>query len=316
MQKFDFVKNLEKISENLFSQEVLQHFTTALNQPNSNYSFGNLKPTLFSSKSRYDQLIKDPDIYEILKNLDSDEIYSESNLSALTGYLSTQQIGNLFKIKQCLAFYKFHLTVISTLKISKDLLLKSSYSESNEQSLDNGILIFEVVIEEESKDISLYIKIFTLLRDIALQVHNLNTEQNENEVLEDEENPVEVILLDSGSSSNIGLKTGIETAKSLFLIFKEIWDFVISHKQYKSKQKNEALLESLSIRKEIMDKLEEGVITEQEAKEYTHIIKTRAEDLIGLKVIPKELIQKNHELNNKKLLEEFKELRLLNQKEK
>lgn len=96
MQKFDFVKNLEKISENLFSQEVLQHFDAALNQPGSNYSFGNLRPTLFSSKSRYDQLIKDPSVYEILKNLDSDEIYSESNLSPLTGYLSTQSIGNLF----------------------------------------------------------------------------------------------------------------------------------------------------------------------------------------------------------------------------
>lgn len=215
-----------------------------------------------------------------------------------------------------MAFYKFHLTIISTLKISKDLLLKSSYSESNKQSLDNGIVLFEVVIEEDSKDIGLYIKIFTLLRDIALKVHtlnNLDTEQANTE--QEEENPVEIILLDSGSSSNIGLKTGSETAKSLFLIFKEIWDFVISHKQYKTKQNNEALLESLSIRKEIMDKLDEGVITEQEAKEYTHIIKTRAEDLIGLKVIPKELIQKNHELNNKKLLEEFKELRLLNQKE-
>jgi len=305
MQKFDFVKNLEKISENLFSQEVLKHFETAINQPGTNYAFGQLKPTLFSSKSRYDQLIKDLDVYEILKNLDSDEIYSESNLSSLTGYLSTQQIGNIFRIKQCLAFYKFHLTIISTLKISKDLLLKSSYSESNEQSLENGIVIFEVVIEEESKDISLYIKIFTLLRDIALQVHNLNNSATEQTEEDDDENPVDIILLDSGSSSNIGLKTGIETAKSLF---------VVSHKQYKTKQKNEALLESLSIRKEIMDKLEEGVITDKEAQEYTHIIKTRAEDLIGLKVMPKELIQKNHELNNKKLLEEFKELRLLNQK--
>jgi hypothetical protein len=315
MQKFDFVKNLEKISENLFSQEVLTHFENAINQPGSNYQFGNLRPTLFSSKSRYDQLIKDPDIFEILKKLDSDEIYSEANLSLLTGYLSTQQIGNIFMIKQCLAFYKFHLTIISTLNISKDLLLKSSYSESNEQTLQNGIIIFEIVIEEDSKDIDLYIKVLSLLNELASFVDKVSDSGVNSDIEEGEDkNNVEIILLDSGSNSNIGLKTGIETAKSLFLIFKEIWDFVVSHKQYQSKQKNDTLLESLTIRKAILTKLEEGVITENEAKEYTHIIKTRAEDLIGLKVLPKELIQKSHEIDNKKLLDEFKELRLLNQK--
>jgi hypothetical protein len=313
MQKFDFVKNLEKISENLFSQEILVHFESAINQPTANYAFGNLKPILFTSKSRYDQLIRDNDIVEILKELDSEEIYSETNLSELIGYLSPNQIGNLFKIKQCLAFYKFHLTITSVLKISKDLLLKSSYSESNEQSLQNGILIFEVINEKESKNIELYIKILSLLNELATLVDKISESEEETDNEKEDEHPVEIILLDSGSNSNIGLKTGIETAKSLFLIFKEIWDFVISHKQYKSKQGNDALLESLTIRKEILTKLEEGVITEKEAQEYTHIIKTRAEDLIGMKVLPKELIQKNHEIDNKKLLNEFKELRLLNQ---
>lgn len=319
MQKFDFVKNLEKIAENLFSQEILKHFDNAINQPQSNYAFGHLNPILFSSKSRYDQLKTDKDIFEILRNLNSVEIYSESNLSSLTNYFSNQQIKSIFTIKQCLAFYKFHLSIVSTLSISKNLLLKESYSESNEQSLENGILIFEVVIEEDSKNINLYIKILSLLNELGTlvdKIYNSGTEEENTETEEEEENKnsVEIILLDSGSNSNIGLKTGIETAKSLFLIFKEIWDFVISHKQYKSNQKNNTLLESLTIRKEILTKLEEGVITEQEAKEYTHIVKTRAEDLIGLKVLPKELIQKNHEINNNKLLEEFKELRLLNQK--
>ena len=320
MQKFDFVKNLEKIAENLFSQEILNHFNNAINQPKSAYAFGQLNPILFSSKSRYDQLIIDKDIFEILKNLNSEEIYSESNLSSLTRYFSNQEIRSIFTIQPCLAFYKFHLTIISTLKISKDLLLKESYSESNEQSLDNGILIFEVVNENDSQDIELYIKILSLLNELASLVDKIynsgmETENDETDEAEsEEEKNVEIILLDSGSNSNIGLKTGIETAKSLFLIFKEIWDFVISHKQYKSKQKNDTLLESLTIRKEIMDKLEQGVISELEAKEYTHIVKTRAEDLIGLKVLPKELIKKNHEINNHKLLEEFKELRLLNQK--
>lgn len=313
MQKFDFVKNLEKISENLFSQEINKHFDSSIKEPRNDYNFEKLKPILFNSKSKYDQLIEDDGIFDILKNLNSEKIYSVENLSNLTNYFHSTQISKILLRDKCLEFYKFHLTIISTLQISKNLLLKNSYSDSNEQTLENGIIIFEIVIGEELENIQLYIKVLSLLKELTSlvdKISNINTEETDD--LENEK-PVDIVLLDSGSSSNIGLKTGIDTAKSLFLIFKEIWDFTLSYKQYKSTQNSNALLESLTIRKEILTKLEEGVITDKEAQEYTHIIKTRAEDLIGLKVLPKELVQENHKISNVKLLNEFKELRLLNQ---
>lgn len=311
MQKFDFVKNLETICEELFSEEILKHFGGAIDQPATSYPFGNLKPTLFKSKSNYDQLIKDDDKFEILEGLNASSVYSENNLSALTGYLSSQQIKNIFTVKQCLEFFQFHLAIKSTLKLTKKLLLKEIYSESNEQNLQNGVIIFEAIIEEDSENIELYIKILSLLKEIANIVDKIEEKNQENNSERESVEDVEVILLDSGSNLNIGLKTGVETAKSLFLIFKEIWDFIISHKYYQTKKRGEALLESLTIRKEILQKVEEGVISEAEAKEYIHIIKTRAEDLIGLKVLPKEIVKETKEINSKKVLEEYKELRLL-----
>ena len=42
----------------------------------------------------------------------------------------------------------------------------------------------------------------------------------------DEEEDTEIILLDSGSDTNVGIQASVETAKSLFLIFKEVWDLI------------------------------------------------------------------------------------------
>ena len=35
-----------------------------------------------------------------------------------------------------------------------------------------------------------------------------------------------VVLLDSGSDSNVGIKSSVQIATSLFQIFKEVWDWV------------------------------------------------------------------------------------------
>jgi len=70
-------------------------------------------------------------------------------------------------------------------------------------------------------------------------------------------------------------------------------------------------MESLTIRKEILKMKEENVLTDKEAQEYSHMIKTRTDSLIGLKVLPKSLMNINHNVENKNLLNEYKDMKLL-----
>ncbi len=147
-----------------------------------------------------------------------------------------------------------------------------------------------------------YIKIFQALEQLVNTI---------SKIVDDVESKSEIILLDSGSDSNIGIKTGIETAKSLFLIFKEVWEFVISRKLYKEKQNNQALLDSLSIRSTINEKIKDGTISEEEGKEYVHLIKTRTDDLIGLNVLPKQIAMGTNYVDNKKILSSLEGQRLI-----
>jgi hypothetical protein len=77
-------------------------------------------------------------------------------------------------------------------------------------------------------------------------------------------------------------------------------------------QKNQALLESLTIRTEIQKKdIGEGILTTEEGKEYLHMIKTRTDDLIGMKVLPKQIVIETNQIENKNLLAEFEGMKML-----
>ena len=70
-------------------------------------------------------------------------------------------------------------------------------------------------------------------------------------------------------------------------------------------------MESLTIRSEILKKVEDEVITDSEATAYIHMIKTRTDDLIGMKVLPKQIVLENNKIENKKLLKDIEGVRLL-----
>ena len=86
---------------------------------------------------------------------------------------------------------------------------------------NNGVIFFQILIDGEGLETEQYIKIFTTLNELIKTI---------GKIVDEKEEKSEIILLDSGSDSNIGVKSGIETAKALFLIFKEVWDFIISFK--------------------------------------------------------------------------------------
>ena len=302
MQKIDFVKNLATIVEKLKSQEIVTQFQAGFSQPGQNYNYSLINPLLFLSKSNYDQIKNESEYEEILTTLNAQDIYTENNLSHLTTILRAGPAQNIMTKANAVALYNFHNTVIQTSNLSKNILQSKSITETLINEVDNGVVVFQILIEGEGLETSQYIKIFTAINELIETISKIVNEQ---------EQKSEIILLDSGSDSNVGVKSGIETAKSLFLIFKEVWDFVTNFQFYKQKQKNQALLESLSIRTEIQRKVDEGILTIEEGKEYLHMIKTRTDDLIDMKVLPKQIVIESNQIENKKLLAEFEGMKML-----
>ncbi|MBK8514659.1 MAG: hypothetical protein IPL56_20870 [Saprospiraceae bacterium] len=302
MQKIDFVKNIEIIVDKLKSVDILIQFEAGFKQPGQTFNYSAINPLLFLSKSNYDQIKDDIRYSEILSTLNAQSIYTESNLSHLTTILRAAPAQNIIAAANAIALYNFHNTLIKTSSLSKNILQSKSITESLINEVDNGVVVFQILIEGEGLETEQYIRIFTALNELIETISKIVNEQ---------EQKSEIILLDSGSDSNVGVKSGIETAKSLFLIFKEIWDFVTNFQFYKQKQKNQALLESLTIRTEIQKKVDEGILTNEEGKEYLHMIKTRTDDLIGMKVLPKQIVIESNQIENKKLLAEFEGMKML-----
>lgn len=302
MQKIDFVKNIETIVEKLRSQEIVTQFHSGFSQPDKAFNYASINPLLFLSKSNYDQIKSEKQYSDILASLDAQSIYIENNLSHLTTILRGTQAQNILTQANAIALYNFHNTLIQTSNLSKNILQSKIVTESLVNEVVNGVVVFQILIEGEGLATSQYIKIFSALNELIETISKIVNEQ---------EQTSEIILLDSGSDSNVGIKSGIETAKSLFLIFKEVWDFVTSFQYYKQKQKNQALLESLTIRAEIQKKVEEGILTADEGKKYLHMIKTRTDELIGMKVLPKQIVVETNQIENKKLLAEFEGMKML-----
>jgi hypothetical protein len=302
MQKIDFVKNLQTIVEKLKSEDILKQFNAGFAKPGQYFNYATINPLLFLSKSNYDQIKNDNRYSEILTTLNAQDIYTETNLSNLTTILRSNKAYEILTHPNAVALYNFHNTLIQTSNLSKNILQSQSITESLINEADNGVVVFQILIEGEGLATEQYIKIFTAINELIETISKIVNEQDQKS---------EIILLDSGSDSNVGVKSGIETAKSLFLIFKEVWDFIINFQFYKQKQKNQALLDSLTIRKEIQKKVDEGILTEEEGKEYLHMIKTRTDDLIGMKVLPKQIVNDTNQIENKKLLAEFEGMKML-----
>nr|DAZ19507.1 MAG TPA: hypothetical protein [Caudoviricetes sp.] len=271
MQKFDFVKALKDIVDQLQSQNIVDFYNSAMKKDVNGYyknaKFKNLLPILFQSKGNYVNLQRNKNYENILTKISADDIYSNDNLSLLAVSLSNDKTLEILKIKECVELYCFHKSLLMMLHSSESLLLSESLNDSFENSIENGILIFQTVIENNFLNSEDYIKIFTALQELTNIVGKIIYGK------ETEKYNTEIILLDSGSDTNIGIKTKAEIAKAIFDLFKEIWDYITSFKFNRQDRKNKELLDSLAIRSEIKKKVEEGVISPEEAKEYEFYIK-------------------------------------------
>lgn len=297
MQKIEFIKQIETIVERLKSQEIVNIFQGGFNQPQNAYDYSKLNPILFVSKSQFDQIMLDPTLSKVLNLISGNAIYNEVIMSKLHHVFRSAQAFHILLDPNGANFYTFHKGLIDTLNVAKNLLSNEIIDNDYLKNLDSGVILFTVKIETEGLETQKYVKIFTLLSELV------NTLEKAFKL---EESESEIILLDSGSDTNIGLKTKVELAKAIFEIFKEIWDFITSFNFYRAQQKNNALIDSLSIRKQILQSVKDGILTEEEGKEYIYTIKTRTDNLIGLKVLPRELIFKDKSIDSNYILDEYK----------
>ena len=243
MQKLDFVKGLTEIIQKLNSDEITEVFSRSFaTQGDSPFNFTSLTPLLFNSKSNYDSLIKDKELKKIIADFELDDIYTNENLAFIVKHFTQTSPFNIFKVPQIKTFWGVHQALTHLLRITKKQLLNDVFLQKNETQLSKGIIIFQIVIDGDGLDAGIYSEIFINLKELVSTITKINGNEDEN---------VEIILLDSGSDTNVAIRTTAETAKSLFLIFKEMWDFFANFKFYKQKQQNQALMEGLTIMQEV-----------------------------------------------------------------
>lgn len=300
MQKLDFTENLKELTSTLKSNEIID-FINAF-PVNQEINTNPLTPKIIESKSNYDKIHIDDKKQEILKILGVDEIYSEGNISQLLNSLvgltiQRQEKVHLFLKPNVLTFYSFHQSLLNSLKLSENILFKQNIIDL----VNDDIVIFRILTDNEM-EITRYAKILNLLNDLIDIIQNV-TEESKNEPT--------ITLLDSGSDTNLGIKTTVETAKSLFQIFKEVWDWVLNRKFYNSKLRNEGMLDNLNVMVAIKEARDRGAIDVNTAKIYRETVIRRTEDLLELNVIPKSLIDTSTQESTRKLLTEYSEVKLI-----
>lgn len=184
MQKIEFVKNLGVLVEGLKSEAIVNLFEAGFkpnpSSPNYQYQFQQINPVLFLSKSFYDQISQNTDLINMLEILGSQAIYSEGNLANLTTILrpapQSQVAGNEAAIK----FFIFHKALVNTWILSKNILLSDLLNENFDETLEKGVLVFQIIIEGEGLETEQYIKIFSALNDLTETLAKIFLNQNIN----------------------------------------------------------------------------------------------------------------------------------------
>lgn len=300
MQKLDFTENINKLRQ-LLKSDAIVGFIDNL-QSRGQINTNELTPLIIESKSNFDKIASDETKTEILQALNGTALYTETNIGILINASVNATIQGhpkvqLFLEQNILSFYHLHYTIIQTSNLCEKVLFKNNLRE-----LDNDDTIVFRILIDHSLEIRRYTKILTLINELIEVIQKVNS---------DTESKPTINLLDSGSDTNIGVKTTIETVKSLFQIFKEVWDWVVNRKFYKSKLRNAGLLENLNVMVAIKAAQDSGAIDESTAKIYKESIIRRTEDLLELNVVPKALIEIKAEDNTKRLLGEFAEIKKL-----
>lgn len=303
MQKLDFTENINILIEKLKSEKIVDFIDSI--PINGAVNTNGLTPLIIESKSSYDKIEEPSKEFEIINVLNGQQIYDQKYISDLINQtiqttLNKQSKVHLFVSSKLLQFYNFHFSLIQSSKIANEILFtddKLNQIESDE------IIVFRILVGEGNLDLSSYGKILKLIDELIQILEKIYDSENQESS--------KVVLLDSGSDANIGVKSSVQIATSLFQIFKEVWDWILNRKFYKSKLRNDAMLENLQVFNAIRESEKNGAIDSNTAKIYRETLLRRTENLLDLKVLPKKLIETKTEISSRKVLSEYTEIKVL-----
>lgn len=284
----------------LLSEKICSNFEQAT-QTNTTFDGTTLTAILVESKSNYDRFSNNEIYKELFLYLKSDSIYSTQSISNLINEtMSRKATFDIFYNSRFSTFYTFHKSLQLISKLNTEIYFNSIDLSQND-NLASGYIVFEMLSEEQGQTIDYYSKVLNALREILDALSKILDPKTQSKI----------VLLDSGSGTNIGIQTGVAVAQSLFQIFKEVWDWVINHKHYKNKTELQSLLDNLDAIKKVQEHENYGTLSQDEAQLITHTLKSRIPTLIGLNTVPKTLTQENFGAIERQILLGYRDTKML-----
>lgn len=305
MQKLDYIKALEEIQEQLNVSVLYEFFIEGRVNYDKNYS-GAL-PILLDTYLKYNKLIESHNnVSVVLNNLPNIlDIFEHNSFSKFIENVS--RIKNVSEMRNHIAknFIQAYKFIIDLYTVNKTILL-NEFTTNEEEELERGTILFRVRSDNEQISAETYSQIFKAINELIEVVSKLYGITDA---------PI-IVLLDSGSDTNLGVKTAVEIAQSVFTIFAETLDYIINFSFAKDDRKMKKLQDSLTIRSQIQQAAKAGVITKEEESQYIHLIKSRTDKLIGLHVTPRKAMDDAIAKSNSSGWLAFKQQYLLEQENK
>jgi hypothetical protein len=302
MQKLDLVRNVRLLAEAFHATKIAQ--LLALPTHNNPLSLQPAIPELVTAKSRYDVLKTTPSMQPLLSLFRCDEVYDTLPFSTLITVLSHNTAPiSYFQKDVFLRAWALHRDIERF-----DILCQKLYSDdtfSAYQAESSPLVVLQISRTTPSIPLADLTSILSTLSELLSVLQHVYLPDTPHSI------PT-VTLLDSGSPLSVGVKTSVEIADALTKLFKEIFFFWISYKSYKNKVEMETLTGNLSVLEDIKKAQANGTLSEEKAKEYSVLIVRKTDDLIGLKVMPKKILDVDTTIDHPKMLEEYTSVKLLN----
>lgn len=280
MQKLDYIQALEVIKEELLVDKLYAFFTEKTSSGTKLYR--SCMPDLLTVHINYTNMVNgDDSIAEVLSLISGLQyVFDSQNFAKfVTHVANTTDINNMQTnyAKSFILAYKF---VIDLYYVNKNILLKDDISTNEDDELKQGLIIFRAKIDEDIQ-VEKFTQIFKAISELIETVCKLYQIQDK---------PT-IVLLDSGSDTNIGVRTSVGVAQDIYKLFQEVFDYIVNWRFARHDREMRALVDGLSIREKINAAKENHIITEEEAREYTHLVKSRTDKLIGLGVAPRKVLE-------------------------
>lgn len=256
---------------------------------------------IIQSKSQNDNYINESEELSLISSTINPSIYSAESISKLLLDIAKVEVDNrrtLFTELSIQEFFIFHEAVLQLSKVLGVVVT---------ESMDRDDVVIFTVISEDNPSPNTIVEAIEKIQSLIDLVEQIYDEEQENFIY----------TLDKGSDTNIGFETGVKTAKSLFEIFKEVWDWMVNRKYYKQKLANAAFTENLKIIEDIEEKRKNGSLSDEDAARFKTVFLKNIDELLSINVVPRQvLLEADRATSNKQPLLDYNEVRLLKEGDK